>query len=254
MTRISATASGALGIEIGDGIATLRLNRPERLNAMSAGMIQQLSLAAGELAGRRDVRVVVLTGAGRAFSAGADLDDVREMAELPTHEQEVAIEKKARSVLELLALPQLTIAAVNGACAGAAIGWVAACDIKMASSEAFFQTAYASRGLTGDFGVGWLLRRSIGPGRALDWLARPRRIFAAEAHAAGLLDDVIPAGQLAEAVHLRAQQYASLPERTLAGIVENVREAADLPLASYLPRETARHVRSRTAVAAGRDN
>jgi 2-(1,2-epoxy-1,2-dihydrophenyl)acetyl-CoA isomerase len=181
-------------------IVILTLNRPHRLNSLDDDVTRELLDGLERVSSDPSVGALVLSGSGRAFSAGGDLsmlaDRAREVCgEGPMSPVTVGLENVMREngkVVELLrTLHCPSIAAVNGACVGAGLALAAACDLRLASSGAFFDTAYLRLGLSTDFGVSWLLHDLLGTSAATDWLLRPRRITAAEAMSQGLVGQVI---------------------------------------------------------------
>ncbi len=195
--------------EVNDPIATITLNRPERLNALTGRLLDEIKHAVA--AAEADERVVgiILTGAGRGFSAGADMQGLKSTAEGTSRAEEDRLESApgdpslgpdfAITYSYLLAVRKPLIAAINGPCAG--LGFVIAmlCDMRFASETAVFTTAFANRGLIAEHGVSWILPRLIGPSRALDLLWSGRRFDAAEAADLGVVNRVIaPDDLLAE--------------------------------------------------------
>ncbi len=195
--------------EVNDPIATITLNRPERLNALTGRLLDEIKHAVA--AAEADERVVgiILTGAGRGFSAGADMQGLKSTAEGASRAEEDRLESApgdpslgpdfAITYSYLLAVRKPLIAAINGPCAG--LGFVIAmlCDMRFASETAIFTTAFANRGLIAEHGISWILPRLIGPSRALDLLWSGRRFDAAEAADLGVVNRVIaPDDLLAE--------------------------------------------------------
>ncbi|MCI2419919.1 enoyl-CoA hydratase/isomerase family protein [Saccharopolyspora sp. K220] len=219
-------------------VARLLLDRPERLNAADDEMLDEMLVHLEKLTVANGVDVLVLTGAGRAFSAGGDL---RRPAPSGTRAEQVArLRQHARSVELLRGLPQVTVAAVNGACAGLGVGWAAACSLRVLATSAVVNTAYLAAGLSGDFGVAWLLTRLVGAGTAADWLLRPRKIPAAEAR--GFASVLAPADAFDDTVAAVVEGICSLRPEAVSGALVNLREAEFLPLPEYLDRESGRHV------------
>lgn len=187
--------------ELRPGVALLRLTRPEALNTLNLEMVRALHAALDKLEQDRDARVVVLTGAGRAFCAGFDLNgygDDDEIARLGdtvgfiTRQEEIS-----ELVLRIHRLPQPVIAALNGPTAGAGLSLAAACDIRIAAAGAVFCAAFLRAGYTGcDLGSSWLLPRLVGVGRAQELILTARRFDADEALRIGLVTDVVPAADL----------------------------------------------------------
>src|SRR5215217_2852720 len=212
-------------LEIDDPVATLTLNRPEKLNALTDRTLQELrhALAAAE----RDERVVgiVLTGAGRGFCAGVDmgaLKVIQEAGEIAAMHAETGLEPLepgdrkmgadfAGGLAYMMTLRKPLIAAVNGPAAGMGFSLAMFCDLRFMAEEAVLVTAYAQRGLVAEHGMSWVLPRLVGPSRALDLLWSGRRIAAEEALTLGVANRVVPGAGLLDA----AREYV----RTLAATV-----------------------------------
>lgn len=175
-----------LGVTTDGGVATIRLDRPDRANSVNVRMVTELHDAVTGLAAASAVRVVILTGSGRWFSPGGDVKAF-ENGEFAA-EVEQGYDPRSWRIPELLhGMPQITIAAVNGPCAGAAFGWACACDIRVAARSATFSTAFLGLGLSGDMAVPWTLSRIIGSGPAR-WLSFiPDRFGADRAYELGLV-------------------------------------------------------------------
>ncbi|HET7677567.1 MAG TPA: enoyl-CoA hydratase-related protein [Candidatus Limnocylindrales bacterium] len=213
-----AEAYQALRVERAEGVLTLTLDRPDVLNSFDALLKREL-LAALTGAGReRDVRALVITGAGRAFSAGQDLRERDETGGA------VDLAKTLRRdynpiILALRRLEKPVVAAVNGVAAGAGFSLALACDIRLAAEGASFIAAFGRVGLVPDSGMSWFLPRLVGPGRAAEIVFTAEPVDAATAERIGLVNRVLPAEQL-------------LPEaQALAG-----RLAAGAPLALALAK------------------
>jgi enoyl-CoA hydratase/carnithine racemase len=208
--------------------AVITLNRPDRLNAFSGEMAMDLKAAVARAVADPTVRAIVLTGAGRAFCAGADLSsiargippsgDPKVIAELdayftPEVGPDVAADVTSADRLGyFVRTKKPIIAAVNGAAAGMGLLLSLYADIRIASENAFFMTALGQRGLIAEHGMAWLLQRSIGQARAMDMLISSRRVPAAEAKAMGLINEVVPAGDLQN----RALAYAHTIAATMS--------------------------------------
>lgn len=183
------------------GIVLLRLNRPERLNAINDAWIDDFHRALERLEEDRRVRVVILTGAGRAFCAGADLKQegpiVAETGAGRTYAGLRGQERLAGIVQRLCALPQPVIAAVNGAAAGGGFALTLAADVRIAADDAHFHVANARIGLSaGECGISWLFPRLVGLARSFELMLTGRRFDADEALRIGLLSQVVPAAEL----------------------------------------------------------
>jgi 2-(1,2-epoxy-1,2-dihydrophenyl)acetyl-CoA isomerase len=191
------------------GVLTITLNRPEVLNALTRETQKQL-VGALKDARADDVRAVVLTGAGRGFCVGQDLTEFREGAD--------DISDRLRknyhpTVLAIRSLEKPVIAAVNGPAAGAGLSLACACDLRIAADSATFVPAFINIGLIPDGGGTYFIARLLGPVRAFEWMSSGRRLSAAEAHAWGLVSEVVEAEQLAARVAELAESYAQLPTR-----------------------------------------
>ena len=195
--------------EVADPVATITINRPARLNALTART--QVEIKHAMIAAERDERVVgiILTGAGRAFSAGADMRSLAEIAERRAVDQDETLaqleaECRGREVdpefrVTWSFIPSLkkpVIAAVNGPCAGMSTAIATMCDLRFASDSAVFTTSFSQRGLVAEHGLSWILPRLIGPAKALDMLWSARRVDAQEAERLGLVDRVVPGDEL----------------------------------------------------------
>jgi enoyl-CoA hydratase len=190
-----------------DGIVLLTLNRPERLNAITFRMFDELHEACAELFADRDARVVVVTGAGRGFCSGLDLDEATKLSDMSPHELMLGQQRWAGAVVAIHELPQPVIAAVNGPATGGGLGFALAADIRLASPEALFNAAFVRIGLTaGDIGVSWSLPRVVGMGHAAEIMFTGRFVDAEEAARIGLVNRVVPRERLLdEAVGLAAE-------------------------------------------------
>ncbi len=195
--------------EVEEPVATITINRPARLNALTART--QVEIKHAMIAAERDERVVgiILTGAGRAFSAGADMRSLAEIAERRAVDQDDTLahleaESRGREVdpefrVTWSFIPSLkkpVIAAVNGPCAGMSTAIATMCDLRFASDSAVFTTSFSQRGLVAEHGLSWILPRLIGPAKALDLLWSARRVDAQEAERLGLVDRVVPGDEL----------------------------------------------------------
>lgn len=237
-----AAVSHSVQLVVDDCVATVTLNRPDRLNAAVPEMFEALQAVVRQLA--RDesrVRVVVITGAGKAFCAGADL------ANRSTDDaQGLRLRQAASIITDLRLLPQITVGAINGACAGFGLSLAAACDIRVATASAVFTTAYLNAGLPGDFGGMWNLSRLIGRGRAAHMYLLPNRITAADAYAWGLLSEP-PMDAFKESLAAVIERLTSAAPLALAAIKQNLQDLERLDLPQYLDEESQRHARVRAS-------
>jgi enoyl-CoA hydratase/carnithine racemase len=194
--------------EVADDVALLTLNRPDRLNAWVPEMQTRYFDLLEECAARADVRTIVLTGAGRGFCAGADMQSLEQLAGGGNGDGAVG-EHDPRPVTFPLSIPKPIIAAINGACAGLGFVYAVMCDLRFAAAEAKFTTAFARRGLVAEHGVSWMLPRLLGPARALDLLLSGRVILGSEAAELGLVNQVFERERLLE----EAISYAKMLAR-----------------------------------------
>jgi enoyl-CoA hydratase/carnithine racemase len=205
------------GVE--DGVAVITLNRPDRLNAWRAEMEGEVRAAMKAAAEDQAVRVIVLTGAGRGFCAGADMGGLQSTVAAgraggegaPARTRPGPFDLASRSDFQkqysyFPAVPKPIIAAINGACAGLGLVMALYADIRFASDAAKFTTAFARRGLIAEHGISWLLPRIVGVANAADLLFSARTILAPEAGAMGLVNRVIPH----QSFHDEVMAYASM--------------------------------------------
>jgi 2-(1,2-epoxy-1,2-dihydrophenyl)acetyl-CoA isomerase len=188
-------------------VLTITLNRPEAYNAFTTAMHQALRVALDE-ARAADVRAVVVTGAGKGFCAGQD------MKEFESVDRDIAGHLEASyhpNVRTIRALEKPVIAAVNGAAAGAGLSLACACDIRIAADNSAFVPGFIGIGLVPDSGGTFFLTRLLGPTRAFAWMTSNRRLTAAEAHAWGLVDEVVEADSLPARAAEVAATYAAGP-------------------------------------------
>lgn len=224
-------------------LATVTLSRPDRLNAMNADLLEA-ALAALETAVADDaVRVVIFTGAGRAFCAGGDLAAGLEgINGPPPLASQIGRLRRFMRTSELLhTMPKITIAAINGACAGAGLAWACACDLRYASSTAVFSTAFLTAAVSGDFGGTWTLPRIVGTAKARELYLLPGRLDAHDALRIGLVSEVLPPDELMSRVGEVGTRIASFAPIALRKVKENLNDSERLSLAEHLEAEAARH-------------
>jgi len=215
---------------VAEGVATITLNRPDRLNAWTREMGEGWSSALERAARDPEVRALVVTGAGKGFCAGAD------MSLLESIGGGAAVVGEERRVLptEAIEVPKPVIAAVNGACAGLGLVVALCCDIRFAAAGAKFTSAFARRGLIAEYGSSWLLPRLVGTARALDILLSARVFLAEEALEMGLVNRVVAAEAVVGAATAYARDLvASCPPGSMAVIKRQVyrHSATDLETA-----------------------
>src|SRR5713101_9082091 len=185
-----ASDTDDLRFELTDRVTTLTLNRPEKLNALSEAMIAAAVEHLRRCAEDPEVGAVLVTGAGRAFSAGGDVSAIGGEARAAlTFEQRVDRQRAGQEFSRLLAeMPKVTIAAVNGAAVGAGLGIALSCDLVFASDRARFGTAFAKVGFGGDYGTTWQLTRRVGPAKAKELFFLGEVFSAEEADRIGLVN------------------------------------------------------------------
>lgn len=202
--------------QAGDGICIVRLNRPERLNALSRDMVNAFNERLDAIADDDAIRVVILTGSGHVFCAGQDVkaaDDRNRHAPSGVVERMIWQERFAGMPTRLRAMPQIVIAALNGPCVGAGMALALAADIRIATPEVRFLNAAVKLGLTaGESGMSYMLPRLIGASRAFEILLTGRPISAEEAERIGLVARLVDtADLLPEAMAYAAQILANSP-------------------------------------------
>lgn len=215
-----------------DGIATLTLNRPEVMNALHAPMIDEMIAAIERLAATHSARVLVLTGAGRAFCAGADLSQAASGGGNAIHETHYN-----RLLARLVELSCPVIASVNGPAVGAGCLVALLSDFVIADRATYFLQAFVNIGLVPDFGATWLLPRLIGPARATEMLMLGEKLPAGRAEQWGLIHRAVEGGELAAQTHALAQRLAVGPTLAYGMIRQGIRFALEHSLADTVALE-----------------
>ena len=236
--------SDAVLYEVDEGVATITLNRPERLNAMDVEMMAGFVSSIEQTADDDAVRAVIYTGAGRGFCAGADLKAKGVLGEGGTHSRIGMLNQYQRSVQLLREMPKVTIAAVNGPAAGAGMSWACAADLRYAALSAKFLTAFVNVGLSGDFGMSWTLPRIIGPSRARELYFLNEAIGGEQAAEIGLVSRALPDEELMPYVREIAARVSHSAPAAIAGMKRNLNEGDEIDFTEALKREADRHVRS----------
>jgi 2-(1,2-epoxy-1,2-dihydrophenyl)acetyl-CoA isomerase len=214
---MQTTAATELLTESKDGVVTLTLNRPDVLNSLTMNMMRGLTKALRDAEKDKAVRVVILTAAGRAFCAGADLGDLRKRQEA----QAFSLGDELRDhfnplILQIRKMEKPVVGAVNGLAAGAGASLILSCDIKVCADSAKFINAFSKVGLVPDSGMTYFLPRFMGYSRALEhaWLAKP--ITAEEALDCGWVNKLVPAEQVLAAAQAFAAELKAMPPMALA--------------------------------------
>lgn len=215
------TDEAVVGYSVESGVAWIRLNRPESMNAVNGALRRALADAVRQAEREEAARVVVVTGVGRAFCAGAD---VRELGRREGGVGDVRGEYELL-LTRLHAMPKPTIAAMNGVAAGIGASLALVCDLRYAVPQASFVEAFVRIGLTVDGGASWLLPRLVGPGKALEMMYTGDPLSAEEAERLGLVNRVVPPEELEPVVRALAERLAAGPTHALAAIKRSVGHA-----------------------------
>ncbi len=224
--------------EVQHGVAVVTLNRPERRNGMAGAMLEQLYDHLTRLSEDDSVAVVILRGAGNDFCVGAD---IKEIPDGPSNQDHRRVARLYHIATLLHEMRKPTIAAIDGGCAGAGLGWAAASDFRFASDRAVFNTAFLAVGVAGDMGTAWSLAQAVGPSRARELMYFPGKFSAAEALTFGLVTRLFPRETLhAETLEL-ARELAGRSRGAVEAIKDNFLSAERLSLRDYVSVEGARH-------------
>jgi 2-(1,2-epoxy-1,2-dihydrophenyl)acetyl-CoA isomerase len=227
-----------------EGIATLVMNRPDRLNALNNELAIAVNDALGRLAEDQSVNVVVITGAGRAFCAGGDLGALGKGRQTgATHELEPLLRAGMQMVLKMRTMPQPVIAAVNGAAAGAGMNIALAADIRIAAEEATFGQNFARVGLFPDYGGTFFLPQLVGPSKAAELFYTGDMIDAKTALALGLVNQVVLATQLEATVKTLAQKIAQGPSLPIRAAKKALFASEEKELSQALDNEVREQIR-----------
>jgi len=233
--------------EVTDGVAVLTMNRPDRLNALSRPMLTAMLEALPRLAASADVGVVVLTGSGRAFCAGGDVKAMaegREAEGTTLEERAQALRANMEVSRWLHEMPKPTIAMVRGAAAGAGLSLAMACDMRIASDNARFATAFARVGYSGDFGGSWFLTQLVGTAKARELYYTAEILDAEAALRLGLVNRVVRDADLEKETHALAGRLARGPRVALRYMKRNMNAAESGTLGELLDLEAWHHSRT----------
>jgi 2-(1,2-epoxy-1,2-dihydrophenyl)acetyl-CoA isomerase len=232
-------------------VAVLTLNRPARYNALTVELKTALLAALAELAAQPDVRAAVITGAGRAFCVGQDLGEHAEaLARDAATAFDTVTEHYNPTVLALSDLPFPVVAAINGPCVGAGLGFALAADLRIAAAGLEFSTAFVGIGLTADSGLSAGLAHAVGVSRAMELLLLNETFTAEDAANWGLVRAVVPAGEVLPAALELARTLAAGPTKAYA----EVKAAVRLGAVSDLPTVLAAEARAQARLAATEDH
>jgi 2-(1,2-epoxy-1,2-dihydrophenyl)acetyl-CoA isomerase len=223
------------------GVARVTLNRPKSYNALNRDMVEGLAEAMTRAESDPAVRVVILRGAGDGFMAGGDIKMFKERVDLAPEERAAMTERLIHDVHPIVVtmrrMPKPIIASVNGACAGFGMSLLMACDLAVAAENAFFTLAYVHLGVSPDGGSTWLLPRHVGMKKAAEIAFFGDRFPAAEALRLGLVNQVVPAGELASRTEALAQRVLAGPAAALASTKKLLQRSITSPLEVQLQAE-----------------
>lgn len=222
---------------IEDGIATLTLNRPEALNALSMDIRNGLINAMARYADDDNVRCIVITGAGRAFSSGGDVKGMGESAARGYEARARGIQFSGSIPMAMRKHPKVIIAMVNGVAAGAGMSMALACDLRIAGKSARFTTAFLKIGLSGDWGGTWTLTQLVGTAKARELFLLPDMVGADEALKLGIVNRVAEDAELRSATLDIARRIADMPPVAVAAIKRNLFAAESESFAACLDYE-----------------
>ncbi|MEA2344231.1 MAG: hypothetical protein QOF63_2400 [Thermoanaerobaculia bacterium] len=231
--------------ETNDFITTITLNRPEKLNAFAGTMREDLLAAIRAAADDQDCRVVIITGAGRAFCAGGDVEYMSGLQKNGDVEVFRKLLDAGRDVVTQIAeMPKPVIASVNGIAAGAGCNLALACDYRLASDTAKLGETFVRIGIHPDWGGTWFLPRLVGPSRAFELMATGRMVDAAEALAIGMVDRVVPLADLPEQTSTLARAIAQGPPQAIADIKRALSASRTNSLSAQVELESEHQVRA----------
>ena len=247
MSRDLDTGTEFVTATIDAGIAVITMNRPERRNAFDPGMVDGIARALRAVETDPEARVVVLTGAGGAFSAGGDVKEFAEGGgagsgdgtwDEGVHAQRLSHRETSGALYNM---PKPTIAAIGGAAAGAGLSLALACDFRVAVDTAVMTTAFARVGLAGDFGGTWFLTRLVGPSKAKELYMLPERMDMATALELGIVNRVAAPDEYEAAWRDMAARLAAGPPIAYRYMKENINRALDADLWTVMDLESTHH-------------
>nr|MDO8082386.1 enoyl-CoA hydratase-related protein [Candidatus Freyarchaeota archaeon] len=225
-------------VEKENGIATIKMNRPEKLNALNLELQEEMKEALDTLNMDDDVKVIILTGTGEAFSAGGDIGGMKEAHQLdPLLLRKGLYHYTSEVTNRIWNIEKPIIAAVNGVAAGAACNWALASDFVIASENARFGEVFIHVGLVPDGGGSWLLPRLVGLQRAKEIILMGKMVSAKEAEQIGMVNKVVPEEELMPTVKEYAKRLADLPSRTLGAAKKTINRAMTTSLREAMDYE-----------------
>ncbi len=240
------TGTNELLCSVRDGVALITLNRPEARNAMSDRLTPALRTQIKERGADPAVGALLITGAGTAFCSGGDvkgMGDRSSKKDMSIDERVADLKwRQANLTGALVGVRKPTIAALPGAAAGAGLAIALACDIRIAAASAFVSTGYARVGLSGDYGIAWLLTRAVGSVRARELMFTAERVDAERCERIGLVNRVVPDDRLQAEAFAFAKALAAGPRVAIRSMKDNLDEALHVDYATALDREAERLV------------
>jgi enoyl-CoA hydratase/carnithine racemase len=242
------TGTTELLCSVRDGVALITLNRPEARNSLSDKLTPALRIQIAERGQDPDVGALLITGAGPAFCSGGDVKGMggRGPRGQMSFEERLADLRRRQAALTgaLVAVRKPTIAALPGAAAGAGLAIALACDIRIAAQSAFVSTGYARVGLSGDYGIAWLLTRAIGSARARELMFTAERVDAQRCERIGLVNRVVADDKLQDEAFAFAKSLADGPQVALRNMKDNLDDALHVDYPTALHREAERLVQA----------
>ena len=230
-------------VERQGAVTTVSLNRPDKRNSIGGPMMVELYEALSGVAADPDVRVLVLRGAGADFCPGADVKHYGGEGAPAAARSVWSLTREFNVAVMLHEMPAVTIAAISGACAGAGFGWACACDLRLASSSARFNTAFLDVGVGGDMGGPWTLPRILGAAKARELYFLPGKFDAAEALRIGLVSKVTAPEAFEAEIDALTARLARAAPLALATMKSNFVAAEKMAFADYIALESEKHMR-----------
>ena len=247
-TRVIDTGTDELLCEVRERVAVITLNRPQARNSLSDRLTPALRTMIRERGEDADVGAILITGAGTAFCAGGDVKGMGDNSSKRnwSYEERVADlqDRQRRLTGALMAVRKPTLAALPGAAAGAGLSIALACDMRVGAESAFVSTGYAKVGLSGDYGIAWMLTRLVGTSRARELMFFADRIDARRCEVLGIFNRVFPDDQLREQAFAMARALANGPSVALEMMKANLDDALEVNFPTAMDREAERLMRA----------
>ena len=247
-TRVIETGTDELLCEVRERVAVITLNRPQARNSLSDRLTPALRTMIRERGEDADVGAILITGAGTAFCAGGDVKGMGDNSSKRnwSYEERVADlqDRQRRLTGALMAVRKPTLAALPGAAAGAGLSIALACDMRVGAESAFVSTGYAKVGLSGDYGIAWMLTRLVGTSRARELMFFADRIDARRCEVLGIFNRVFPDDQLREQAFAMARALANGPSVALEMMKANLDDALEVNFPTAMDREAERLMRA----------